>query len=121
MAAMAGKVATISRVLENGKYNVKEDVLSLNWTDGMFSEGVSTRGDIIRRMTDEQLASFLWGYCAICSHKNMSDYSGKSCFGGRIAWFKEPGDSDGLQNMKLREAEDACERLRIGGYRHGKI
>ena len=119
MVEMAGQIVTISDVRNSGKYCIWEDCGTWIWTDEMFEELEKlpmSRGDIIRNMSDIELASFLEGLCATCSYKNMKSCKDKSCFKGALNWLKEKGDRAGFCKMNLQDAEAACKRLRIGGY-----
>lgn len=87
MRRMGGKVATIAMIVD-GKYCIEEDGKKWHWTDEMFEEEYTiTQADIIRSMSDEELASFLRGYCHACVYGKKRGCPGKECLKGTIEWL----------------------------------
>lgn len=59
MCTLRGQVVTISEVYsETGYYSIEEDKCYFCWTDEMF-KGFVTNGELIRSMSDEELANWL--------------------------------------------------------------
>lgn len=87
MLNFAGKVVTIDEI-NNDKYIIREDHEHWCWTDEMFEEEYTiTQADIIRNMSDEELASFLKGYCKACLY-NGESCEDKKCIRGITDWLK---------------------------------